>query len=104
MKLMTKEIEARFAKLGRQDKPDAIVVAKFFTPTSNWTWYATEYDPEYREFFGLVCGFESELGSFSLDELESVVGPLGMGIERDLHFSEITMDKLKAKLAQGQHV
>ncbi|MHC4434963.1 MAG: DUF2958 domain-containing protein, partial [Planctomycetota bacterium] len=43
-------------------------------------------------------------GYFSRDELESVVGPLGLGIERDLHFSEITMDKLKEKLAKGQHV
>jgi len=104
MKLMTKALEARFAKLGRQDKPDAVVVAKFFTPTSNWTWYATEYDPEERCYFGLVVGFETELGYFSRDELESVTGPLGLGIERDLHFSEITMDKLKAKLDSGAHV
>jgi hypothetical protein len=104
MKLMTKALEARFAKLGRQDKPDAIVVAKFFSPVSNWTWYATEYDADERMFFGLVCGFEQELGYFSRDELESVQLPFGLGIERDLHFSEITVDKLKEKLAQGQHV
>jgi len=23
----------------------AVVYVKFFTPDSNWTWYATEYDP-----------------------------------------------------------
>jgi hypothetical protein len=104
MKLMTKALEARFAKLGRQDKPDAIVVAKFFTPWSNWTWYATEYDPEERVFFGLVVGFETELGYFSRDEIESVEGPAGLKIERDLHFREITMSDLKEKLAKGQHV
>lgn len=42
MKLLTKAIEARFAKLGRQDTPDAEVVVKFFTPWAGWTWYATE--------------------------------------------------------------
>jgi hypothetical protein len=104
MKLLTKEMEKRFAELGRQDHPDAIVVAKFFSPVSAWTWYATEYDPEYREFFGLVKGFETELGPFSLDELESVKGPFGLGIERDLHFSEITMSELRAKLDAGVHV
>jgi hypothetical protein len=43
MKLMTKEIEALFKKIGRQEKvDDPIVVAKFFNPTGLGTWYATE--------------------------------------------------------------
>ena len=37
-------------------------------------------------FYGLVEGFETEWGYFSLDELESVNGPFGLKIERDLHF------------------
>jgi len=43
LKLMTKEIENLFKKLGRQEKlDDPIVVAKFFNPTGAGTWYATE--------------------------------------------------------------
>jgi hypothetical protein len=43
MKLITKEIEALFKKLGRQGKvDDPIVVVKFFNPTGPGTWYATE--------------------------------------------------------------
>jgi len=43
VKLMTKEIENLFKKLGRQEKlDDPIVVAKFFNPTGAGTWYATE--------------------------------------------------------------
>ena len=43
MKLITKEIESLFKKLGRQEKlDDPIVVAKFFNPTGAGTWYATE--------------------------------------------------------------
>ena len=38
-------------------------------------------------FFGLVIGFEKELGYFSLAELESARGPMGLAIERDLHFT-----------------
>jgi hypothetical protein len=37
-------------------------------------------------FFGLVKGFEHELGYFSLLELEEISGPFGQKIERDLHF------------------
>ena len=62
----------------------AIALVKFFTPDSNWTWYASEFDGE-DLFFGLVSGFEVELGYFSLSELQSVKGPLGLPIERD-HF------------------
>ncbi len=37
-------------------------------------------------FFGLVVGFEEELGYFRLSELTQAHGPLGLPIERDLHF------------------
>ena len=42
MKLMTKAIEDRFAKLGRQEEKGdhAVVVCKFFDPSGSWTWYA----------------------------------------------------------------
>lgn len=88
MKLMTKDLEARFARVGSQEdkKGEAIVVAKFFSCRNGWTWYATEYDPVDRIFFGLVHGFEIEFGNFSMDEFESVPGPLG--IERDKFWTE----------------
>ena len=37
-------------------------------------------------FFGYVIGFEEEWGYFVLSELESIRGPGGLTIERDLHF------------------
>jgi len=92
MKLLTKEILERFAKVGSQESvADPIIICKFFNPTGAGTWYATEYDPERKEFFGFVSIFgddNDELGYFSLDELESYVGTFGLGIERDLHFTE----------------
>ena len=92
MKLMTKELEARFEMVGSQeDIKDPLVIAKYFNPTGAGTWYATEYNPEERLFFGYVSIFgdwNDEWGYFSLDELEGFKGQFGLGIERDLFFVE----------------
>ena len=95
MKLITKEIKRVLPKLYEQDGKglEAIAFVKFFTPDSNWTWYATEFDGK-DLFFGLVDGFERELGYFSLSELQSVKGPLGLKIERDLYFVPTTLEEL----------
>lgn len=91
MKLLTKEIEKRIPAIRAQEElgEKAVAHVKFFSPVGHATWFATEYDPDERLFFGWAelhpgCG---ELGYFSLDELESVRLPLGLGIERDLHFN-----------------
>ena len=99
MKLLTKEIRSKLPKLyaNENKKPeDTQVIVKFFNPTGSWTWYATEFDGE-DTFFGFVRGFEGELGYFSLSELESVKGPLGIGIERDRWFGRHTLDEVIEK-------
>jgi hypothetical protein len=92
MKLMTKELEKRFAEVGSQEnEKDPVIVAKFFNPTGAGTWYATEYDPDNKIFFGYVSIFgdwNDEWGSFSLQELESFKGRFGLGIERDIYWTE----------------
>lgn len=94
---------------------NALAHVKFFTPSSNWTWYASEAsaamrdgsykalteaapdDPEIADiiFFGLVNGFELELGYFSLSELEEIGGGLQLPVERDRHFSPKTLHELQ---------
>jgi hypothetical protein len=99
MKLLTKANLAALPALYAQDgKPaeDVPVPVKFFTPDSNWTWYATEFDPAEGRFFGLVCGHENELGYFMLAELENARGPLGLKIERDRHWSGTLEDAKNA--------
>jgi len=93
--LLTQEIRKRLPPLYANEELglDALAQVKYFTPDSNWTWYASEFDGE-DIFFGLVSGFEVELGNFSLSELESVTGPLGLPIERDLHFESRTLKEL----------
>jgi len=100
MKLMTKELEQIFPSIysnEEKDPKDVLIIAKFFCPWSNWTWYATEYDPETGRFFGFVRGDFDELGYFSLQELESVRGPWGLGIERDLFFGVHTLAEAMEK-------
>ena len=95
MKLINDEIKRVLPKLYEQDSKglNAIAHVKFFTPDSNWTWYATEFDGS-DIFFGLVDGLYKELGYFSLSELKSIKGPLGLKIERDLYFEPTTLEEL----------
>ena len=99
MMLLTKADKARLPKLYAQDGKGGAAVAfvKFFTPDSSWTWYATEYDGA-DMLFGLVDGFEKEVGYFTLSELRSARGPLGLHIERDLHWAPKRLDEIAPEL------
>jgi hypothetical protein len=104
MKLLTKELENRFKEIGDQSEKsaeDTIVIAKFFNPSGAGTWYATEYNPKDKIFFGYVSIFgdeNDELGSFSLEELESIKGMFGLGIERDKFFKECKLAEVMTKI------
>jgi len=93
MRLLTKGIRNKLPGLYSQEKKEAKdvkIIVKFFNPAGSWSWYATEFDGV-DTFFGLVDGFEKELGYFSLKELEGFRGSFGLGIERDLHFKNKTL-------------
>jgi hypothetical protein len=70
-----------------------LVRVKFFYPGFSWTWYAVEFDGD-DLFFGLVDGFEKELGYFRLSELRENRGKLGMEIERDRFFTPCPLREL----------
>jgi len=93
MKLLTPELAEKLPELCANDGRDPSevkIVAKFFNPCGRGTWYATEYSPEDRVFFGYCHITDGELGYFSLDELESVKLPFGLTIERDVLWDENT--------------
>lgn len=103
MKLMTDQIKKALPELGStQNQKDPIVQAKFFDPMGSWSWYAIEFDGE-DQFFGLVDGFEKEIGYFSLAELESVKLPDGKTnrIERDMYFKPQPLSQLKQSLKEA---
>ena len=96
----------------QEHEPDPLVVCKFFDPVGSWTWYATEgspvdedgyYDTDKEKvdylFFGLVVGFEKELGYFSLTELqtlkEGLRGIRALPIERDVYFTPTRLSEVR---------
>ena len=92
MELLPQSLIKRFTVVGRQeDVTDPVIVAHFFNPAGAGDWYATEYDPESKLFFGHVSIFgdhNDEWGYFSLSELEAYTGSFGLGIERDRFWQE----------------
>lgn len=111
MKLLTKEIHAELMKqypLG-SDIDSQMVVAKVFNPCGSWTWYLLNADPDEADepdyLWGIVKGFEVEMGSISLKELESArVPPFGLPLERDLYFKPMPAREVWEKLLRGEHV
>ena len=81
---------------------DQDIVAKFFTPWSNWTWYLMNKQPGEDYCWGIVDGHDVEAGSFSIKELEEIAGPFDMEIERDLYFSPIKANDLWKELHEEQ--
>ena len=104
MKLLTEEIRKKLPPLYSQDGKGgkAVALVKYFTPSSSWTWYASEFDGE-DTFFGLVDGQFKELGYFNLSELESVSGPMGLPIERDLYWQPKTLEEIAPELFNSEN-
>jgi len=79
-----------------EDVKDPLCQIKLFTPDSNWTWYIIEISQEDKnQCFGYVIGQEAELGYFSLAEIQSVKGPLGLGVEVDTSFTPTPLSEVK---------
>jgi len=100
--LLPSKLIRRFAEIGSQKETEnAVVVTKFFSPRSRWAWYATEYDPATKTFYGLVNGAFPEFGTFSLDEIQS--DPIhGPDIERALVWKEQGVAQVFAALLDGR--
>jgi len=101
-KFITKEIEKALPKLYSQENiDDPVVVAKWFSPYSGWRWFAIEFDGEDR-FFGLVQGFDTELGYFSRSELENATFGEGRfqapAVERDLHWTPKKLSEVRESI------
>lgn len=97
MELLTRKLQQQLPLLySQENNPDPLVICKFFIASSHWTWYAIEFDG-FDLFYGYVAGDFPELGYFSLKELESVTGPLGLRVERDLYFQPQPLSEIKKR-------
>lgn len=114
MQLITEEaaprLKAAYEASAKTGESSQAVIAKFFTPWAGATWYITEGMPvdENGEptsienardwhlfgFCNLGDREAAELGYVMLSDLESVRGPAGLRVERDLHYGEHTLDEV----------
>lgn len=99
MKLLTQAIKKKLPKLYETESiplEEKEAICKFFNPCGTGTWYVIEGEEQDGDFifFGLVDLYEKELGYFSLNELQSIRLPLGLKIERDIHFSGEKLEDL----------
>ena len=110
MKLITKEIEEAIKKTPygsteNVELDDKKVIARFFNPTGAGTWYVLEDDDweNGRVVFGAATlGYGLELGSISIDELESLKLPLGLTIERDISVEPFKSTLGELRKAHGE--
>lgn len=98
MKLLTETQRQKLIENGRRqaavkgtpDELDFEPVVKLFNPCGAATWLLTEIDPSDETVAWGLCDLGMglpEFGTVSLTELAEYRGRLGLGIERDLHFT-----------------
>ena len=71
---------------------EAVAILHYFL--NGWDWYITEKDAKgngTRQAFGLVKGFETELGYISIAEI------VRAGAELDLHWTPKTLAEIRGK-------
>ena len=108
-KMFTKEIEKKLQEQYPQGADmEQDVVCKISNPYGNWKWYIMNQDPEDPDYlWGIVKGFEVEMGSISKSELENTrikFAGAGLPLERDLHFKPRPAKEVWADLNAGKHV
>lgn len=112
MKILTKAIEAAFAKQGdtsqKETKDIKIVMKLFGGGALSWYLYEKINEDIYMAFVNTIGDPEmSECGTISLSEIMSVkFPPLNLGIERDMHFEPLsrTLEDVMNTVKSGGHV
>ena len=98
MELIPKDLinKLNFHKLYEtEEQTDPIAHIKLFL--DGWTWFITEISIDKNICFGYIISpfCSGELGYFSLEEIKSIRGSLGIGVERDLEFKPTKLSIIK---------
>ncbi len=95
MELIPKEIKEQIPSLyATENQNNPTVFVKLFL--DSWTWYITELSIDGDIAFGYVVSpFGAELGYFSVEEIKSIKGTLGIRVERDLEFKPTKLSIIK---------
>ena len=102
MKLLTKEITKKATKQYDEGSDmEQMVVAKYFDAMGDWKWFLMNMDKDEDYCWGIVKGFEVEMGGFLLSDLTKT---LGRRLERDTLFEPMKASKVWEQLNKGEHV
>jgi len=111
MKIITKAIEAAFAKQGKtgnKSMADIKIVLKLFGGGAcSWYLYEKINEDTYMAFVNLGDPEMSECGTVSMQEILSLkFPPFGLGVERDMHFDPLsrTLEDVINTVQSGGHV
>jgi len=105
MKLLTKTLQKQLPALYSQETvEDAIVRAHFFNPSGQGDWWITEGSVEGDDYimFGLCDLGDPELGYVSINEMQDVRGPFGLGIERDKFWTCKPLSAVQERIAEAR--
>jgi len=111
MKIITKAIEAAFAKQGdtsQKEMKDIKIVLKLFGGGAcSWYLYEKINEDIYMAFVNLGDPEMSECGTVSMQEILSAkFPPFGLGVERDMYFEPLsrTLKDVYDTVKAGGHV
>lgn len=99
MQLLTKAIKKQLPKLYTTENTPIFekrIICKFFNPIGAGTWFIFEGEEVEDDFllFGICHLHTWECGYISLNELQELKLPLGLSIERDIHFESELVSKI----------
>ena len=90
MELLPNDVSRHLPPIAAPGQRDYEAIARlhFLLPWSKWAWFASEYCPELELFWGAIVGPQRRIfGYFALDELNSIRGPGGHRVERDIFWT-----------------
>ena len=102
MKLLTKKIkEQAKEQYDKGSDMEQMVVAKYFDAMGDWKWFLMNMGEDEDYCWGIVKGFEVEMGSFLLSDLKEA---LGLRFQRDLYFEPMKAKDVWEQLNNGEWV
>ena len=84
----------------KEEEEEHLFRMRFYHPLAQWSWYAVEYDPEDKVFFGWMDGEFQEWGYFHLLEM-AFLDVRGVRMMWDVDFMPVRFGELKASLKEA---
>jgi hypothetical protein len=101
--LIPQEILSTLPGYGATDQvpcEEKVALVRLYSPYNGWSWYLVEMDPLTVDptgyCFGLVCGFETEWGPWTVQEMEETNRSIPGAVVYDTTFTPTMMENVAA--------